>query len=281
MSADEIYALLQGRAWVKRRVDRVEFLDLMTVRRTIFFTIDFALLAAVLAPGDRTVIPLGWFAPWANAGAVLVDGDGHVTPYLTREESDLLVQEQITHRLVRLGLCGQPLIGLVEKVRLHRQDSGIPGYECKSCRNVNRRYSALICEKWGCQAVRELLTALHELDGRLARELAQILLSWQTNFVLMARVAGSRPTSGSAIFQLSFDEELREWEPPWERHVRAQRPVQLARKEGKETRKHISRSGPFQEYLDALSPRLLRGMLARGRCLWLRSHPREGPVRTR
>src|ERR1035437_5813591 len=38
--ADELTALLASRSWVSRRVDRLEFLDLSTVHRTIVFTLD-------------------------------------------------------------------------------------------------------------------------------------------------------------------------------------------------------------------------------------------------
>ena len=132
MRADELNALLESRRWVKHRVDRVEFLDLTTVRRTIVFTIDFEKLAAVLSSSDRSLIPLGWFGPWANAGAVLVDGDGRVVPYLTSAESDLLVKRQIEERLEALGPT-QGVIYLVEKVRRHRRDPGIPGRGCEAC----------------------------------------------------------------------------------------------------------------------------------------------------
>ncbi len=78
MSADDLNALLESRRWVRRRVDRVEFLDLLTVRRTIVLTLDLGAFADVQLRYGRTVIPLGWFVPWANAGAELLDADQRV-----------------------------------------------------------------------------------------------------------------------------------------------------------------------------------------------------------
>jgi hypothetical protein len=71
---DDLNALLHTRRWVKRRVDRVEFLDLTTVRRTIALTIDLQQLGRVRTGDCGTstgsgIVPLGWFVPWANAGA--------------------------------------------------------------------------------------------------------------------------------------------------------------------------------------------------------------------
>ena len=92
-----------------RRVDRVEFIDLMTVRRTIALTFDLERLGGMLsrsflrpAAGEQ-LVPLGWFVPWANAGAVLLDADGRVIPYLTHGESDRRVRELIVERLHELG----------------------------------------------------------------------------------------------------------------------------------------------------------------------------------
>ena len=132
MSADALSVLLKTRLWVRRRVDRVEFLDLMTVRRTIALTLDLGALADVLPRCGSSVIPLGWFVPWANAGAELIDADRHVIPYLTSEESDSRVQLQIKERLRAVGITDKSLVDHVDAIRLHRKDAGQPGYGCKA-----------------------------------------------------------------------------------------------------------------------------------------------------
>src|SRR5580704_4869533 len=131
--ADCLQALFDSRAWLRRRVDRVEFLDLMTVRRTIVLTLDLGELAKVLPQRESSVIPLGWFIPWANAGAVLRDAEEHVVPCLTSEESDSLVQPQIEDRLRAVGITDDGPVGLIDVIRLHRKDAGLPGSECTSC----------------------------------------------------------------------------------------------------------------------------------------------------
>lgn len=66
MSLDDRHALFKSGTWLKRRVDRVEFLDLMTVRRTVVLTLDLGEFAHVLPPCRSSTIPLGWFVPWAR-----------------------------------------------------------------------------------------------------------------------------------------------------------------------------------------------------------------------
>src|SRR5689334_23848318 len=110
-TGDDLAALLRSHCWIARRVDRVEFLDLTTVRRTITLTLDLDQFARVrtaccLASGGPNVVPLGWFVPWANAGTVLVDADGRLLPYLTSDESDREIERQIRRRLHAIGLSG-------------------------------------------------------------------------------------------------------------------------------------------------------------------------------
>jgi hypothetical protein len=286
MSADDLTALLESRKWVKRRVDRIEFLDLMTVRRTIVFTFDPWALAEACPPNGSTLIPLGWFAPWANARAELLDADQRVIPYLTSAESDVLIEGQIRQRLGALGV-EENQIDLATKIRLHRRDPGIPGHGCKSCSTAESAagHSELMSDKWGCRATRELLEHLWRWDThepKQARELAQIVLAWQTNFVLLARLDASRKTSDWSTLQLSFDEELREWEPPWERRMAVRKRSALPRlscANACESRKHISRGGPFEVDLDALLPRYLRRWLAQSRWLSLRKVGRRGVLK--
>lgn len=280
MAADELHTLLESKKWVTHRVDRVEFLDLTTVRRTINLTVHARKLREQLPRGWRyphkrdVYVPLGWFLPWANAGAVLLDADQRVIPYMTSAESDKLVRGLVERRLKRLAIREPHLIGLVEKVPMHRDDPAARGHGCKSC-DVGERGSAylrLMTERWGCRAVRELLEAVYlrresgacDRARREARELAMILLAWQTNFVLLAPLRALAAHDEWATLQLSFDEELREWVSPLERGSSAKGDgVKLTRAERKRLRGRISRGGPFSAELDRLFPHHLRGVLAR------------------
>ena len=63
---DDLTPLLNSEAWVKRRVDQIEFLDLRTVRRTIVFTLDIKALETPESDVIRIapeLVPLGWFVP--------------------------------------------------------------------------------------------------------------------------------------------------------------------------------------------------------------------------
>ncbi|HEX4804753.1 MAG TPA: hypothetical protein VFU94_02535 [Conexibacter sp.] len=282
---DDLTALLDSRKWVKRRVDRVEFVDLSTVRRMIALTLDLQALGALWADrgppagGLRHLVPLGWFVPWANSGAALVDADERVIPYLTSEESDRRVERQVRRRLRRVGVHDAPLPALLA----HRRDPGRPGDDCAWCRRAEDDDGPreLMADKWGCRAVLPLLEQLHAVaDAKEteAVELARILLGWQTNFVLFARLDVSSVPADRVTLRLSFDEELTDWEPPWERRGRAlgRAGRGLGWCAARECRRHVSRGGPFSAHLDALAPRWLRGWLARRRRLSLRRIGRRG-----
>jgi hypothetical protein len=285
VSADDLTGLLNSRRWVKRRVDRVEFLDLDTVRRTIVFTLDLSELAKVQGRFRERFnprpIPLGWFVPWANAGAALRDADRRVIPYLTSEESDYEVQRQIGMRMSALKL---ERVEALEAIRKHRADAGQPGVECECCgAAVKDRlpgYSELMSDKWGCRATVRLLDELYRKENTAsqseARELAQVLLAWQTNFVLFARLDNSRAAGNWTTLELSYDEALDEWEPPWERRKRVLGTSDLCWCEARKCRKLISRGGPFHEDLNRLLPRCLDRTLARSRCRRLRRVGRRG-----
>lgn len=292
MLHDELNALLLSRAWVTRRVDRVEFLDLMAVRRTIALTLDLERLAGTQwrRRGSSTVgrrVPLGWFVPWANAGAVLVDADGRIIPYLTSGESDRVVEPLIVRRLRALGIDDPEL--RVKAVVGHRQDPGRPGDRCNSCKGAgcSDGHQDLMVEKWGCRAVLSLLRDLREADPHRdddtstpAKELARLVMAWQRNFVLFACLDSSKMQRGRVTLRLSYDEELLEWEPPWEHRRRL-----VLKPEGRECRQpvecraYISRGGPFAPDLDLLAPRgRLSGMLARSGSPHGRKLGRHGPL---
>jgi hypothetical protein len=282
---DNLNALLKSRLWVERRVDQVQFLDLGTVRRTIRLTLDLGELAVLQPRYRRQTLPLGWFAPWANAGAVLLDDQKRVVPYLTSDESDALIERQIKRRLAKLGMGqdeSERAADLVGRARLHRKDPGIPGIGCACSKQLSGSdgWVELISDKWGCPAARDLLALLQPWSSRqsvLSAELARIVLAWQTNFVLLARY---EPSQGArhASLELSYDEELRDWEPPWERRIRALERPELCGYEAKACRKLISRGGPFASDLDELLPHGPFGVLARGRFLWARKAGRRGAL---
>ena len=276
----------------------------MTVRRTIALTFDLDLLGCMLSsdfwrPTSREqLVPLGWFVPWANAGAVLVDADGRVIPYLTCADSDGRVRGLIGDRLDELGRVGglkdrpDDVKELKDKLALvleHRADPGRPGNDCASCRAVApdrdgyRGYRELMSDKWGCRAVGELLDRLYlRCSGDPeAKELVKILLAWQTNFVLFARLDASSVPGMRVTLQLAYDEELMSWDPPWERRKRVLgKPGRdLACGEARQRRRLVSRGGPFHPELDELAPRGLAGLLARCGSMPLRAAGRRGFLR--
>jgi hypothetical protein len=296
MATDELQTLLESGKWVTRRVDRVEFLDLTTVRRTINLTVHARKMRELL-PGrwDRRLshegkreayIPLGRFLPWANAGATLLDADDRVIPYITSAVSDELVAKMVKRRLKRLPIDDLDLLDLVEKIPLHRKDPAARGRECPYCA-IHRPGGArlkLMTDRWGCKAVRDLVEAIHRQretgccrcckDGnrcdrrrREADELAMILLAWQKNFVLFAPLSALATKEEWTTLRLSFDEQLQQWISPLERARKIEKDHEgkLSRDERKALRGHVSRGGPFSEELDELFPRHLRGWLARCR----------------
>ncbi len=234
-----------------------------------------------MTPGRCSkLIPLGWFIPWANAGAVLLDSRQRVIPYLTCQESDAQVERQVRERLTRLGVPESD-IDNVARIRAHRDEPNDPEHRC-ACRaddECSAGYIRLMRDKWGCRNVVRLLDALRErsdANGKEAKELARILLAWQTNFVLFARLDTAPAVGDWVTLQLSYDEELSKWEPPWERRKRELKRSDLSCSEARECRKHISRGGPFSEDLDALLPWGLRRCLARRKSVWLRRVGRRG-----
>ncbi len=300
MVSDELRTLLESREWVTRRVDRVEFLDLTTVRRTIDLSVHASRLNELLPRrcgrarrGDAHV-PLGWFLPWANARAALLDSTGRRIPYLTSHESDELVARMVVRRLGRLGIGEPHLLELVGKVPLHRRDPAARGRDC-ACREMGdpgNRLVELIVERWGCRVVLELLEAVHarwrgcprDRTRRQARELAMVLLAWQTNFVLFAPLRALSADGERATLRLSFDEELREWGTPLGRAKLAEGDgFELTPAQRRFLRRRISRGGPFTNELNRLLPRrfpnVVRAMLARSRSSHLQKLGRRGLLR--
>jgi hypothetical protein len=269
---DELEALQQSRLWIERRVDKVEFLDLTTVRRTIALTVDLAVLKRI-SPRSGEVIPLGWFAPWANAEAHLLDANGMILPYLTSELSDRRVTKMIDERLRALEL--DSLVATLGRIPAHRANPGLPGAGCRCCGEIDdKEYVELMSDKWGCRALLEplkLICARRNNDKlrEKADALAQIMLAWQTNFVLFADLSSSAVEGVRRIIELSYDEELKPWERPWERRRRVLGSSCLTWTQDRRCRQHISRGGPFVRDLDALMPGGLRGAMSMSR--WWRA----------
>ena len=278
---DELNALLLSRVWVTRRVDRIEFLDLKTVRRTISLSIDPRRLRRFGVMSDA--VPLGWFAPWANAGASLQDADGRLLPYLTSAESDRIVRRLLVERLRALHLAERHAACL-PTISGHRRDPGMPGTDCPSCRDHRCDDPDLGSSQWGCPATLSLLTDLRDIakssthskrEQDDAEDFARIVLAWQTNFVLFARVRWS-PDDEPTILRLSYAEELQPWERPWEERARQRVKPDMALEERRDCRKRISRGGPFALDLDELLPRGIRGFLATRRRRSLRKAGQRG-----
>jgi hypothetical protein len=263
---DKLAVLLQSRSWVERRVDRVEFLDLTTVRRTIALTFDLGKLKEI-DPNTKNLIPLGWFAPWANAEARLIDADGRVLPYLTTESSDCKVRNIISERLATLGL--DDLVETLDSIPAHRANPGLPGAGCKSCREIeDEEYVELMSDKWGCRSLLEPLELIHQkrrTQPDEASALARILLAWQTNFVLFVDLSSSAVQGELRIIELSYDEEVKSWERPWERRRRVLGGSCLTHTQNRRCRRRVSRGGPFARDLDELLPGGLRGTMAASR----------------
>jgi len=283
---DDLGALLHSREWVKRRIDRVEFLDLMTVRRTTALTVDLAKLKA-LRPYGRGLVPLGWFVPWANADTVLLDAGGGVAPYLPGAESDELVRRQLEQRFERLYRPSGQVPGFDDLAQVPRQRTGAPpsaNGDAPAGGAQDGKLAMLAGGKWGCHAVRDLLVSLSSLalvddDARRARgELAKLLLAWQTNFVVFARFDAARTADEWTTFRLSYDEQLDDWKPPWEVRCEVGGLGTLPRRRERECRKRISRGGPFHGDLDELRPPGLHGWLAARRSLRLRRLGRRGAL---
>ena len=269
---DKLAALLQSSEWVERRVDRVEFLDLVTVRRTITLTFDLGNLRTI--DRDAThLIPLGWFTPWANAEVRLTDADGRVLPYLTSEASDCKVRELICERLATLGL-GDLALTTLDRISAHRANPGLPGAGCKCCRVIaDMKYVELMSDKWGCRSLLKPLELIRRAGSEQpdeARALARILLAWQTNFVLFVDLGSSSVEGDRRIVELSYDEEVKPWERPWERRLRVLGGSCLPSAQDRRCRRHISRGGPFVRDLDDLLPRGIRGRMAASRWSYLR-----------
>jgi hypothetical protein len=276
---DDLTPLLNSEAWVKRRVDQIEFLDLRTVRRTIVFTLDIKALETPESDVIRIapeLVPLGWFVPWGNAGAVLRDDEQRVIPYLTSEESDTKVEALVKERLKALRVTTEN----VRQIPVHRADPGAPSLHCKACKKAvcgDKDRAQLVANKWGCREVATLLAEL-ELGGDSDphRELARILLAWQTNFVLFVRRDSLRPVGDLTTLELSYGESLKEWEPPWEQLQNGLSDGDPWRRASRSCRGHISRGGPFHEDLDLLMPGRVRGLMARSKHRSLRRQGRRG-----
>ena len=253
--ADELTALLASRSWVSRRVDRLEFLDLSTVHRTIVFTLDLEGLKKLL-PADPQMFPVGLLRRDAmRAGTRIVDGSGNVLAHLPRAVSDKHVEDVVKRRLGKLQIAvDEELLNLFTHIQDHRPRS------CALLPQDGRfdGYAELAAEKWGCPAVGRLLIRLRAAERQGAdsgdvAELARLLFDWQNNYVLFVPTAARVPSSLETL-ELSYDEELQEWQPPWERRTHALGANDLGGANAQSESVKIGRA-PFGDDLDQLAPR--------------------------
>jgi hypothetical protein len=251
---DELTALLASRSWVRRRVDRLEFLDLNTVHRKIVFTLDLKELRR-LVRADPEVFPVGLLRRDAmRAGTRMVDGSGNVLAHLPRVISDRRVESALKRRLDRLDIA--PDAGLIELL------TEIQNHRARSCALLSQQgkfdgCADLAAEKWGCPAVGRLLMRLQAAEGHGAdpvevAELARVLFDWQNNYVLFVAAAATELSSMETL-EVSYDEELAEWQPPWERRIHALGQTDLSGADAESESVKIGRA-PFGEDLDRLVP---------------------------
>jgi hypothetical protein len=280
---DFLGVLLDGRGWIRERLDQLEFLDLTSLRRRITFTLDADRVKSRLAAAEgwNAAFPLGLFRRGAvRTGIRLTDGTGTAVPYLTQAESDDRVRSALRNRFAALGIKADEQ--LLTDVTSHQTNA------CRILANsqddavatstaIFDGYADLAASKWGCPAVGRLLLKVRAADvapedEQKRTELIRLLFDVQNNFVLLVRKEAAADT-----LELSYDEELLEWQPPWERRVyaltRQQTPVaiDLQGTAAEAERSQIGRA-PFAEDLKALAPPL--GLLEAP--LWLRALGRRG-----
>jgi hypothetical protein len=290
---DALSALINARAWLLRRVDQLEFVDLTSVQRTIVFTLDLAELSQALPDGARE-FPLGLFRrDAARPGARLTDASGTVVAHMSRPASDELVMRLVKARLDTLSLdAGVQL----EQIRNHSPRS----CDLLMTKREFDPYADLAAEKWGCPAVGQLLARLRdaklESDEQSVKvaEVVRLLFDWQNNFVLFVPFTPAKaPSDGSpsepkspqprlpdrlATLTYEYDEELRVWLTPWDRRRSALGHNDLG-DEAPAFRRHIGRT-PFRADLDALRPGRPARWVAWSRWLWLRRLGRRGSAWT-
>lgn len=286
-AVDELSALLESRSWVLRRVDRLEFVDLTSVRRTIVFTLDLVKLRACL-PRSARAFPLGLFRRDAvRAGARLVDATSEVIPHLTRPASDDLVADALKQRLSRFPRLKAQLDVIPGVTAVDDLLDPIKGHSPTWCAELADHdgfdgYSDLAAEKWGCPAAGQLLRCLRgsNLESTHPTELAEVvrlLFDWQNNFVLFVPCEPGELPASLATLEFSYDEELQAWQTPWDRRMLAIKNNDLG-KGAQAEREHIARP-PFDDDLDALRPRSAWGWVATRSWLWVRRLGRRGALR--
>ena len=132
----------------------------------------------------------------------------------------------------------------------------------------------IACEKWGCPSTVRLLQELRGVPhGGFMRSFERALYDWQNNYLLIVRgLPGPIPKTWTTLI-VTYDEELQEWRPPWERvcHAftrtdKANRGVRKARNRKllplAPGRGEMSRGGPWKDDLDGLMPKAPRRWLA-------------------
>ena len=247
-----IKLLEHSHEWLLRRVDGLQFLDLTTVHRTITLTVD----ASRLDKTGSRLLPIGLFRRGAGrAGIRVADRNDAVVPHLSKAESDTEVSTALVSLLSDAGLEGKA--DVLKEISRHAP------HRCVDLESTDGfdGYADLAGEKWGCPSVGRLLRELQGLEpdpGRPVAALVRLLLDWQNNTLLLLPLGDTctAPPEWSTL-TVTYDEELAEWLPPWERRHGALTPFHRQSDDAMDSmalRHAISRGGPLADDLNALQP---------------------------
>ena len=253
---DDLTLLLDSPSWILGRFDRLDLVNLTTVRRTIVFTIDVAKLREALMKRRTDAFPLALLSRGGiRTGLRLTDRSAAIVPFITQAESDERVKSALAARLSALGLESNPDLS---DVLTHRPQ------HCAQLAYAEDHfdgYEKLAAENWGCPTVGRALWDLWRLqnvgDDRDRRvrlvEIARLLFDWQNSFVFFVRCNVTDPDKNLETLALSYVEELQQWRPPFERRHDALGRCDLSADDEALERKKIG-DPPFREDLDVLAP---------------------------
>jgi hypothetical protein len=252
-SPDIVELWSKSRSWLLRRTDHLDFLDLMTVHRTITLTLDWG--AEPLGRADEgTLIPVGLLRRHAGRASLRVANEhGIVLPHLTRDASEEAVGSVMEGRF-------EALTGKLEASRsalAHIRSHSLGNCEQVGSDDRGTAGASLSVEKWGCPAAIELVREVLSIQSDDRDIFIRALFDWQNSSFLLVSAPPS-PDRWSTVI-VSYDEELQEWETPFDRRCYA---LQEAGSVGegdqrlKEGAKpaEISRGGPFRNDLNELAP---------------------------
>jgi hypothetical protein len=239
---------LRSSEWVDRRFDRLEFVGLTTIARSITLTLDIACLGRLI-DGPRAAIPLGLFVRGGPPSQVR-DASGRIVRHLPSVQANMRFREALSRRLAAAGLTD--FDGELDEIAVHRSDA--------CARLGTDGYAELAAERWGCPAVAALLAAVRDLgpDDAAQREIVRLLFDWQNSEPLVIEAPDELGLIGTIT--VAFDEELGQWQPPWDRRCPSVPPGDPLL-DDRDYARRVSRGGPFDDDLNALSPSRPRSWL--------------------